>query len=124
MNSRCLCPLCCTSKNRESLPAVCRCSLPPCRHRTVPPPTVTAVSSPSHPTYLQECIRQAYGTKLFKVEILLNRIAYRTKRITFLFCFILLKQRGRGYPSYSVLLFKQFCYCTYRPASFFLPLNM
>lgn len=87
MNIRCLCPLCCTSKNRESLPAVCRCSS--CPANSTPPPSVTAVSSPSHlpkPTHLPARLyRQAYETKLFKVEILLIRIAYCTKRITWLF---------------------------------------
>lgn len=41
--------------------------------------TVTTIGA-----YPQDYINQAYGTKLFKVEILLIRIAYCTKRITFL----------------------------------------
>lgn len=36
--------LCCTSKNRKSLLVACRCS---CSPNTVPPPSVSAVSSPS-----------------------------------------------------------------------------
>lgn len=80
-------------------------------------PSALPLVCPNPPTRLQDCVRQTYKTNLFKVEILLIRIAYYTKRITcFFILFHIVKTKRLRLRYYIVLLSQQFCYCTYRPA--------
>lgn len=118
----CVCSLCCTSKNRKSLPLLFAgaFALQTMYHLPQWQPSALPLICPNSTT-LQDCVRQAYEIKLFKVEILLICIAYCTRRITH-FIFVPSCQRGYDYPLYSVLLSQQFCYCSYRLA-FVWPLN-
>lgn len=111
ISSHRLCPPCCTSKNRKPLPAVCRCS---CATNTVPPPSVTAISSPPHllrPIRLPVKLYQP-SLNIFKVEILLIPITYCTESISN-FLFHLVKANKAEITHSTVCNSQQFCYCTY-----------